>query len=81
MAKKKTSKFEVKADELFEFVRKTIKEGNVRRLIIKDSKGKKYAEIPVTVGVIGFLVAPFLVGILAFAAVTEVFEVEIVRHK
>ena len=78
---KDQSTFRVKRNELSDFVKKSFKEGNIRRIIIKDMKGKKYAEIPVTVGVIGFLVAPILFAILALAAMVDMFEVEIVRKK
>lgn len=80
MPRKKKNTFKVKGDELTKFVKKAIKEGNVRRIIIKDMKGKVYAEIPVTIGIIGFLIAPIVIAIAAVAAMVEVFEVEIVRR-
>lgn len=81
--KKKTAKnnFKVKGDQLSKFVKKAFKEGNVRRIIIKDEKGKTYMEIPVTIGVLGFLVAPPLIALGALAAMIGVFEVEIIRRK
>lgn len=80
--KKKTSSetFKVNGDQLLDFVKSVIKEGNVRRIIIKDEKGKTYMEIPVTIGVIGFLIAPPLIALAAVAAMVGVFEVEIVRR-
>lgn len=75
------TKFKVKGDELLCFVKKMFHEGNVRRIIIKDEKGKPYMEIPVNIGVIGFVVAPILVAVGALAAMAGVFEVEIVRRE
>ena len=53
-------------------VKKLIKEGNVRRITVKDSKGKTLIVIPVTLGVVGALIAAPLVVLGAIAAmVTE----------
>jgi hypothetical protein len=47
-------------------------EGNIRRIIIKDKEGKTVLEIPVTIGVVGALLAPQLAAIGAIAAlITE----------
>jgi len=77
---KKKNTFQVKSDELVKFCKKMIKEGNIRRIIIRDTKGKTFAEIPVTIGIIGFIIAPVVIAIAAVAAMVEVFEVEIVRR-
>lgn len=73
MAKaKKQETYQVKGEKLLEKVKELIKEGNVRRIIIKDKKGKTMVEFPMTIGVIGALVAPALAAIGAIAAlVTE----------
>ena len=74
MAEKKTTQeeFRVNGEELLAKVKEIIKEGNVRRLIIKDKDGKTLIEIPLTVGVIGIVLAPVLAAVGAIAAlVTE----------
>lgn len=73
--------FKVKGDEMLSFIKKIIKEGNVRRIIIKDGKGKTYMEIPVTIGFIGVIAAPIFVAVSALAAMAGAFEVEIVRKE
>jgi len=70
----------VKSDQLVDFIKEAINEGNVRRIIIKDGKGKTYMEIPVTVGVLGFVIAPVLIAVGAVAAMVGAFEVELVRR-
>lgn len=80
MPKKSKTTFQVKRGELLKFCKNVINEGNIRRIIIRDNKGKTYAEIPVTIGIIGFLIAPLLIAVAAVAAMVEVFEVEIVRR-
>ena len=45
-----------------------IKEGNARRIIIKNEDGESVAEFPLTVGAVGALVAPILAAVGAIAA-------------
>jgi len=60
--------FQVSADDLLGRVKELIKEGNIRRVIIRNEQGENLIEIPVTLGVIGALVAPQLAAIAAIAA-------------
>lgn len=70
--KTKTETFEIKGEKLVETVKKLIEEGNVRKIAIKDKKGKTIAEFPLTLGVVGALMAPILAAVGAIAAlVTE----------
>ena len=73
--------FRVKGEELVEKVRQLIHEGNVRRLIIKVETGKVYLEIPVTVGVIGALIAPMLAAVGAIAAMVANLKIEVIRNE
>lgn len=61
--------FKVDGDEIVKKFKEIIKEGNARRIIIKNEKGVSILEIPVTVGVVGALLAPYLAAIGAIAAV------------
>ena len=62
----------IKGEQLIEKVKKLIKEGNVRRITIKDKKKKVILSFPLTVGVIGAVLAPLLAAVGAVAAlVTE----------
>jgi hypothetical protein len=60
--------FSVKGEELLSKVKELVREGNVRRIIIKDEHGKTIVEIPLTVGVVGMLLAPALAAVGAVAA-------------
>ena len=74
MTGKKTTQeeFKVNGDELIAKVKQLIHEGNVRRMIIKGKDGKTLIEIPVTLGVVGIVIAPVLAAVGAIAAlVTE----------
>jgi uncharacterized protein DUF4342 len=73
--------FKVAADQLVDAVKKVIHEGNVRRVVIKH-EGRTVVEFPMTVGVVGAVLAPVLAAVGAIAAVlTEcTLEVERVAH-
>ena len=63
-----TQEFSVSADELTKKVKELLHEGNVRRIIVKDESGRVLLEIPVTVGVVGVLLAPWLAAVGVIAA-------------
>lgn len=64
--------FTVKGDDLLKRVKQIIKEGNVRKIIIKDKADKTLIELPLTIGVVGVILAPVLAAVGAIAAlVTE----------
>lgn len=60
--------FKVSGSGLLDKVKDLIKEGNVRRVIIKNEEGQTLVEFPVTVGVVGALLAPVLAAVGAIAA-------------
>lgn len=60
--------FKVKGEELVRKVKELIEEGNVRQVTIKDKDGKTVADFPLTIGVVGALLAPALAAIGAMAA-------------
>lgn len=60
--------FSVSADNLIEKVKELLHEGNVTRIIIKNEKGKVLLEIPVTIGVVGVIIAPWLAALGVIAA-------------
>ena len=64
----RTEEFRVNGEELIARIKNLIKEGNIRRVIIKDKEGKTVFEIPLTFGVVGALIAPQLAAIGAIAA-------------
>ncbi|NJD22761.1 MAG: DUF4342 domain-containing protein [Melioribacter sp.] len=73
--------FKIKGQELLAKIEELIKEGNARRIIIKDDKGRTYIEIPVTVGVIGTLFAPVVAAIGALAGVAANFTIEVIKKE
>ena len=65
----KKEEFKVESDDLVKTVKEIIHEGNVRRIIIKDEKGKTLLDMPLTIGVIGIVLAPWLAALGAIGAI------------
>lgn len=74
------NEIKVRGEELLKKVKDLVHEGNVRKLIIKDEKGRPYMEIPLTLGVVGALIAPVLAAVGALAAMASNFTVEVVKN-
>ncbi len=74
--------FKVTGDELLGKVKQIIREGNVRRLKIKN-KGKTVLEVPLTIGApaaaIGIIWAPVLAAVGALAALVTESTIEVER--
>ena len=66
--KVRTEEFRVNGEELIAKIKNLLKEGNIRKVIIKDREGKTVFEIPLTLGVVGALIAPQLAAVGAIAA-------------
>jgi hypothetical protein len=63
-----TEEFSVNGDEILAKVKQLIREGNIRRVIIKDKTCRTLVEFPLTIGVVGAALAPMLVAVGAVAA-------------
>ena len=66
--KAKKEDFEVNGENLLKKVKELIKEGNVRKITIKDKNKKEIIVVPLTIGVVGTLIAPALAALGAIAA-------------
>lgn len=72
--------YEVDGDNLLNKVKEIVREGNVRRLIIKNEEGKQLIEIPLTVGVVGAVLLPVWAAIGVIAAIVTSASIEVVRN-
>ena len=66
--KVRSEEFKVKGDAIVAKIKELISQGNIRRVMIKNEEGKTLIDIPMTVGVVGALVAPQLAALGAIAA-------------
>jgi hypothetical protein len=78
MAETFTESFKVAGEQLVDAVKKLVHEGNVRRVVIKQGE-HTVAEFPLSVGVIGAVLAPILAAIGAIAAVVAECTIEVER--
>ena len=75
----RTERVRVTGGELWSKLRQLVREGNVRRIIIRGSDERLLIDIPVTAGVVGVVLAPVAVAIGAVAALAMHCTIEIER--
>jgi hypothetical protein len=68
----------VQGNQLLKQVERLIHEGNVRRIVVKQ-EGQTVAEFPLTLGVVGAIVAPVLAAAGAMAALLTDCSIEVER--
>jgi hypothetical protein len=81
MAEKQKEEMNVRGEDLLKKVKELIRQGNIRRIIIKDEEDKPYIEIPLTLGVVGVVLAPVLAAVGALAALASNFTIEIQKKE
>jgi len=64
----KTEEHKVSGDDLLNKVKQIIKDGNARKITIKSEAGKVLLEVPLTLGVVGVVLAPVWIAIGTIAA-------------
>jgi len=64
----RTEEFQVSGDTLVAKIKELVQEGNIRRVAIKNEEGRTLIEFPLTLGVVGAVLAPQLAAIGAIAA-------------
>jgi hypothetical protein len=60
--------FTTTGENLLRKIKELIEEGNVRRITITEKSGRELMSFPLTIGVVGALLAPVLAAIGALAA-------------
>ena len=67
----RTEEVKVSGEDLLGKVKEIVREGNIRRLIIKNEDGTSLIEIPLTIGVVGAVLLPVWAAIGAIAALAS----------
>jgi hypothetical protein len=73
--------FKVKGDKLKDKLKELIREGNVRRIVLKNPKGRVLLDMPLNAGVVGFALAPFWAAVAAVAVLATDYTVAVERDK
>jgi Domain of unknown function (DUF4342) len=69
-------KIEGTTDQVLTQLKKIVEEGNVRRVVVKQ-RGKTIAEFPLTIGVVGAVLAPVAAAIGALTALVADCTIEV----
>ncbi|MGE5312774.1 MAG: DUF4342 domain-containing protein [Acidobacteriota bacterium] len=77
---KKTEEYVVTGDNLVAKVKEIIKTGNASEIIIKNEKNETLIKFPVTIGVVGVIVAPVLAAVGAVAALVTECKIVVVKR-
>ena len=72
--------FSVKGEQILQKIKELIDEGNVREISIHDKSGKEIMSFPLTIGVVGVVLAPVLAAIGAMAALIGECDISVERQ-
>jgi hypothetical protein len=67
----RTEEFQINGEEVIAKLKELMREGNIRRITIKNEEGRSLIDIPLTFGLVGVLLAPQLAAIGAIAALVS----------
>ena len=73
--------FKIKGEDLLSKFKQLIADGNVRRIIIKDKDKKTIIEVPLTIGVVGIVLAPAVAAVGTIAALVSECTIIVERTK
>lgn len=73
--------FNIRGENLLKKIQELIHEGNVRRITITDKSGKELLSFPLTIGVVGTLLAPILAAVGALAALVGECKIAVEREE
>ncbi|MFA7253617.1 MAG: DUF4342 domain-containing protein [Patescibacteria group bacterium] len=73
--------YKVSGADILKKIEDIIRAGNARRIIIQNEKGETVMEFPVTVGVVGIVLAPILAAVGAIAALAANYTVVVEKRK
>ncbi|MEP7374995.1 MAG: DUF4342 domain-containing protein [Chitinophagaceae bacterium] len=73
--------FTVNGEQLLKKIKELIAEGNVRKIAIHDKSGKEVMSFPLTIGVVGAVLAPIFAAVGALAALIGECTISVEREK
>jgi hypothetical protein len=71
MSEPGTEEFRVSGEQLLAKIKELVHAGNIRRISIRNKEGRTVMEIPLTIGVVGVVLAPTLAAVGAIAALVS----------
>lgn len=79
--RRRYEQYKVAGDRVIAKIKELIREGNVRRIIIRNEEGRTLIEIPLTIGVVGAVLGPAWAAIGAIAALVANCSIEVEREE
>ncbi|HEU4642519.1 MAG TPA: DUF4342 domain-containing protein [Gemmatimonadaceae bacterium] len=76
----RTEEVRVGGEGLLATVKRLVREGNVRRVIIKNAEGRTVLDFPLTAGVVGAALLPFWAAVGGLAALAAHYTIYVERH-
>jgi hypothetical protein len=73
----RTEEHMVAGDRLVERIKELVRQGNIRRIHVKNMEGRTLLEIPLTIGVVGAVLIPVWVALGAIAALAASYTIEV----
>lgn len=70
----------VAGSKLKSTIKTLIREGNVRRIIVRNGEGRTLLDMPLTAGVAGVVLFPFWMALTSLVALFKEFTVVVERH-
>ena len=71
--------FKVDAGKLKQTLKDLVREGNVRRVVIRNAQGRTLLDMPLAAGVAGALLMPFWAAVASIVALAKEFTVSVER--
>ena len=62
-----TEELKVEGRELVDTVKRLVREGNVRRIVVRNPEGRTILDVPVNAGVVGAVVFPMIATLASIA--------------
>ena len=75
-----TEEFHVSGEAVVSKIKELVREGNIRRITIKNDEGRTLIEIPLTIGLIGTVLLPVWAAIGAIAALVANLTIAVERR-
>ena len=69
----------VAGDKLKSTLKQLIREGNVRRIIVRNATGRTLIDMPLSAGLAGAFLAPFWAAVAGIVALTKEFTIVVER--
>jgi hypothetical protein len=73
------SEIKVASDKLKDTLKQLLREGNVRRVVIRNASGRTLLDMPLTAGVAGAVLMPFWIAVAGIVALAKEFTIVIER--